>query len=157
MRILVYAVNFAPELIGIGKYTTEMAEWLAKNGENVRVITAHPYYPQWKIFNGYSALKYQHEKKSGIEIFRCPIWVPSKINFAKRIVHWASFIISSLPIMLRSIFWKPDVVFTIIPPLACALTGLMIARLSGSKAWLHVQDFEIDIAGSLKKIRFNNF
>jgi len=26
---LIYGVNFAPELTGIGKYSGEMAEWLA--------------------------------------------------------------------------------------------------------------------------------
>ncbi|GEM_PF-5576892 len=30
MKILIYGVNYAPELTGIGKYTGEMAEWLAE-------------------------------------------------------------------------------------------------------------------------------
>jgi len=29
MHILIHGINFAPELTGIGKYTGEMAEWLA--------------------------------------------------------------------------------------------------------------------------------
>ena len=29
MKILVYGINYAPELTGTGKYTAEMAEWLA--------------------------------------------------------------------------------------------------------------------------------
>jgi colanic acid biosynthesis glycosyl transferase WcaI len=28
MKILLYGLNFAPELIGIGKYTGELAAWL---------------------------------------------------------------------------------------------------------------------------------
>ncbi|EKD96978.1 MAG: hypothetical protein ACD_23C01156G0001 [uncultured bacterium] len=30
MKILLYGINFAPELTGIGKYTGEMAAWLAR-------------------------------------------------------------------------------------------------------------------------------
>ena len=37
MRILIYSANFAPEPTGIGKYSGEMAWWLADNGHEVRV------------------------------------------------------------------------------------------------------------------------
>jgi colanic acid biosynthesis glycosyl transferase WcaI len=30
MKILLYGINFAPELTGIGKYTGELAAWLAE-------------------------------------------------------------------------------------------------------------------------------
>ncbi len=49
MKILVYGINYSPELTGIGKYTGEMVEWLAAQGHEVRVITAPPYYPQWQV------------------------------------------------------------------------------------------------------------
>ena len=39
MRILIHGINFSPELTGIGKYTGEMAEWLAAQGHEVRVPT----------------------------------------------------------------------------------------------------------------------
>lgn len=53
MRILIYSVNFAPEPTGIGKYSGEMAAWLAERGDEVRVIAAPPYYPAWKRDPGY--------------------------------------------------------------------------------------------------------
>ncbi|GHK07461.1 hypothetical protein ECZU01_14390 [Escherichia coli] len=55
MKILVYGINYSPELTGIGKYTGEMVEWLAAQGHEVRVITAPPYYPQWQVGENYSA------------------------------------------------------------------------------------------------------
>ena len=42
-RILLYGINFAPEPTGVGKYTGEMAAWLAQAGHEVRVIAAPPY------------------------------------------------------------------------------------------------------------------
>ena len=32
MKILVYGINYSPELTGIGKYTGEMVEWMASQG-----------------------------------------------------------------------------------------------------------------------------
>ena len=58
---LINSVNYAPELVGIGKYTGEMAKWLAEHGHDVKVVTAPPYYPDWKISTGYSALGYKSE------------------------------------------------------------------------------------------------
>ena len=52
MRILIVGINYTPELTGIGKYTGEMAEWLATQGHEVRVVTAPPYYPEWRIGTG---------------------------------------------------------------------------------------------------------
>jgi len=54
LRILIHGINHFPELTGIGKYTGEMAEWLVSRGHEVRVVTAPPYYPEWRIADGYS-------------------------------------------------------------------------------------------------------
>ena len=53
MKILLYGINFAPEHTGIGKYTGEMAAWLAARWHQVRVVTAPPYYPDWKVGAGF--------------------------------------------------------------------------------------------------------
>jgi len=56
--------------------------------------------------------------------------------------------------MLRQIFWKPDAVLVIEPPLFCAPMAWLTARLSGAKCWLHVQDFEVDAAFDLGILPF---
>lgn len=154
MKVLIYGINFSPELTGIGKYSGEMAEWLARAGHEVRVVTAPPYYPEWKIARGYSAVGFKREEIAGVDVWRCPLYVPEKPSGLKRILHLASFAFSSLPVMIRQIFWKPDVVVVIEPPLFCAPTAWVTARLSGAKCWLHVQDFEVDTAFDLGIIPF---
>ena len=52
LRLLIYGLNYAPERTGVGKYTGEMAEWLGGAGNRIRVVTAHPYYPAWKVGAG---------------------------------------------------------------------------------------------------------
>lgn len=153
MRFLIVGINYAPELTGIGKYSGEMAEWLAAHGHVVRVVTAPPYYPEWKVADEYAAWRYSKEVRKGVSIWRCPIWVPARPSGLKRLLHLASFALSSLPTMVRQLFWRPDVILTIEPPLFCAPAAWMCARLSGAKAWLHVQDFEVDAAFELGFLR----
>ncbi|MFZ2209802.1 MAG: hypothetical protein WAV22_14135 [Porticoccaceae bacterium] len=38
LNILIKSLNYAPELTGIGKYTGEMAAWLAARGHEVDVV-----------------------------------------------------------------------------------------------------------------------
>ncbi len=148
MRILLHGINYSPELTGIGKYTGEMAVWLAAQGHDVRVVTAPPYYPQWQIADGY-ANKWQVDQTEGVIVYRCPLWVPSKVSGLKRIIHLASFAVASFPVMLSQIIWRPDVVWVVEPPLFCAPQAWLVARLSGAKAWLHIQDYEVDAAFDL--------
>ncbi len=194
MRILIHGINFSPELTGIGKYTGEMAEWMAAQGHEVRVVTAPPYYPQWRIADGYEnrwgreaakiainpALKRPtnnvraepikahavpfdklrangefacSENMGSLVIYRCPLWVPSRPSGFKRLLHLASFALSSFPVMFRQIFWRPDVVWVVEPPLFCAPQAWLVARLSGGKAWLHIQDYEVDAAFALGMLK----
>ncbi|MEO6320619.1 MAG: glycosyltransferase WbuB [Polaromonas sp.] len=153
MKILLYGINFAPELTGIGKYTGEMAAWLAALGHQVRVVTAPPYYPDWAVGTGYSARSWRRERWQGVDVWRCPLWVQPRPGGAKRLLHLASFALSSLPVMLRQLLWRPDVVWVVEPALFCAPAALVVGRLSGAKAWLHVQDFEVDAAFDLGLLR----
>ncbi len=158
MKILIHGINFSPELIGIGKYSSEMAEWLVAQGHEVRVVTAPPYYPQWQIGEGYpnrwhKERRRQPRDKNGLVVYRCPLWVPSKPSGLKRLLHLSSFALSSFPVMLRQVFWRPDVVLVVEPPFFCAPQAWLVARLSGAKAWLHIQDFEVDVAFDLGILR----
>ncbi|MBP1993981.1 glycosyltransferase WbuB [Paenibacillus eucommiae] len=156
-KILLYSINFTPELTGIGKYNGEMVRWLTSQGYEVRVVTVPPYYPQWKVQSGYSAGKYRKEQIDGAEVWRCPVWVPRQASGLKRIMHLASFAVSSLPVMLVQMLWRPQLMLVVEPPLAISPAALILAKIFRIKAWLHVQDFEVDAAfdlGLLPKKKF---
>lgn len=149
MRILIYGLNYAPEVTGVGKYTAEMTELLAARGHEVRVVCAPPYYPQWRVHEGYRAWRYRRETWHGVPVWRAPLWVPSQPGGLKRIVHLASFALSSLPLLVRLAAWRPQVIMLIAPTLLCAPGALAFARAVGAKSWLHIQDFEVDAAFDL--------
>ena len=155
MRILLYSANFAPEPTGIGKYSGEMAQWLVEHGHTVRVVAAPPYYPSWKVDPAYAWPPYRRELWNGVEVWRAPLWVPTTPGGVSRILHLLSFAISSFPVMLRQVFWRPDLVITVAPAFLCAPTGLIIARLTGAQSWLHLQDFEVDLAFRMGLLKGN--
>jgi colanic acid biosynthesis glycosyl transferase WcaI len=150
LRILIYGLNYAPELTGIGKYTGEMSAWLAERGHEVRVVTAPPYYPAWKIRDDYRGSWYRTERVAGQPlVHRTPLYVPEKPTGLKRIAHLVSFMLGSIPMMLRETFWQPEVVFTVEPTFFCAPLTLFVGKSAGAACWLHVQDFEVDAAFEL--------
>ena len=202
MRILIHGLNFTPELVGVGKYTGEMAEWLATRGNDVRVVTTPPFNPAWRVASGYSAWRYAREsqlyagggsvddsvqvrckgsnrgygssaaltpevaKETGVllaeeedggdrmqrgslTVFRCPVWVPRKPSASRRLLHLVSFAVSSFPIVLGQVRWRPHVVLVVAPTLFCAPAAWLNACWSGAKSWLHIQDFEVDAAFEL--------
>jgi colanic acid biosynthesis glycosyl transferase WcaI len=156
MKILIYGLNYAPELTGVGKYTAEMAVLLAGRGHEVRVVCAPPYYPEWRVAENYASWRYQREMRDGVTIWRAPLWVPARPSGLKRMLHLASFAVSSLPLLARQVLWRPDVAMLIAPTLMGAPATLVLARIARASAWLHIQDFEVDAAfdlGLLKSSR----
>ena len=146
MKILIYSANFAPEPVGIGKYSGEMAAWLVGQGHEVRVVAAPPYYPAWQLDRTYTWPPFRRELLEGVDVWRSPLWVPNKPGGFARVVHLLTFAISSFPIMLWQTLWRPKIVMVIAPALVCAPAGCVVAKLVGAKAWLHIQDFEVDVA-----------
>lgn len=153
MKILLYGINYWPELTGIGKYSGEMCEFFSKKGHDVRVITTPPYYPEWEVKNNYSAWKYNKENHQAVTIYRVPLYVPKKPTTLTRIIHLVSYFFTSLPIAFKQIFWKPDVVIFVQPTLFAFVGAFLLSKLSGAKSIMHIQDFEVDAMLGLGMIK----
>jgi putative colanic acid biosynthesis glycosyltransferase WcaI len=154
MRILLVGINYAPDLIGVAKYNTELCESLAAAGHDVQVVTAPPYYPAWRIPGEFDASYFRAKLTSGVAVTRTPIYVPAHPSGTKRLIHHASFALSSsITVLQKVLLWRPDVVLSVAPSLMSAAFVALVARLTGTKSWLHVQDFEVDAAFDLGLLR----
>ena len=156
LRILIFGLNYAPELTGIGKYTGEMAAWLSAQGHQVRVVTTPPYYPAWRVADAYRGRGYVREGGGPLGdgageplVIRCPFYVPAVPSGLKRVLHLLSFAVSAVPAMLREVLAGPDVIVTVEPALLGAPVALACGALAGAPVWLHIQDFEVDAAFNL--------
>ncbi|MEM9364713.1 MAG: WcaI family glycosyltransferase [Planctomycetota bacterium] len=167
-RLLLYSLNFAPEEIGIGKYTGEMVSQWLESGYDVVVVTAPPYYPEWEVKAAYRSWWYEtdsatslpsnstkHVPEAGnLRVVRCPLWVPKRVNGFRRIVHLSSFALSSLPVVLWQAFrFRPQLIMTVEPAAFCMPATWVASKLVRAKSWLHVQDFEVDAAYELGILR----
>jgi colanic acid biosynthesis glycosyl transferase WcaI len=150
MRILMVGINYAPDLVGVAKYNTELCEALVSFGHEVRVITAPPYYPEWRVPSSYWRWSYSSEMINNVQIRRAPIYVPGIPTGARRLLHHASFALTSAwPLVSDSLRWRPDLVFSVAPSLMSGALAARIAHSIGAFSWLHVHDFEIDAAFNL--------
>ena len=143
MKILVYGINYSPELTGIGKYTGEMVEWMARQGHELRVITAPPYYPEWQVDEDYSSWRYRREEGAAT-VWRCPLYVPKQPSTLKRLIHLGSFALSSFFPLMAQRRWKPDRIIGVVPTLFCTPGMRLLGKLSGARTLLHIQDYEVD-------------
>ncbi|MGF6879564.1 glycosyltransferase WbuB [Paraburkholderia sp. MM5477-R1] len=146
MKVLMISLNYAPEVTGIGKYSAELAEWLAARGHTVRVIAASPYYPEWRVQPGYNPRMYVTEQINNVSVIRVPFWCPARPSGLKRLLHLMSFALFAIPATLRQIAWRPQAVWLVEPPLFASPVALLAARISGASYWLHIQDYEVDAA-----------
>lgn len=145
MKILLLGLNYAPEPIGIGPYTTGLAEALAQAGHEVRVIAGNPYYPQWRALAGQRGWRRQHEGM--VQVDRVPHFIPKAPGGFGRLLQQASFALAAAPGMfIQALVWRPHRVIAIAPGLMAAPVALAAARIAGATAWLHVQDFELEAA-----------
>jgi colanic acid biosynthesis glycosyl transferase WcaI len=144
-KITFIGLNYAPEDTAIGLYSTQMVQALCDAGAQVDIITAFPYYPQWKIAPDYQNKRsFVMERSGNITIYRYKQYVPAVPTFLKRVIHIISFTLGSM-LNLRKVK-HADLVISIIPFTASAWMG---SRLSNSKKiphWIHIQDFEFDAA-----------
>ncbi len=146
-RVLIHAMNFSPEVIGAGRYTGELAEYLATDGHSVEVVTAPPHYPGWHVRPPYRAWRYRRETRKGVRVLRCPILLHRRGAGIWRLLAPLSFAASAAPaVVWRILCSRPHVVVCIEPTLFSAPAALLAARLVGARAVLHVQDLEVDAA-----------
>src|SRR5712692_1976555 len=68
--VAIIASNFWPEQTGTSQTLTEFARFLASAGVPVRVATAMPYYPQWRIWPEYRGRVWSTDREGNITVLR---------------------------------------------------------------------------------------
>ena len=152
-KIFIHGINFFPEPIGCGKYTSELAFSLARKGHSVEVVTAPPHYPGWVVSAPYKAMRYSREKINNVDVKRCPIIAKGGRGLWRAFAP-LSFALFATPLAFwRILASRPDVVLCVEPTLFSAPAALLAARITGARTVLHVQDIEVDAAFAVGHLR----
>ncbi len=150
MRLLIHGMNYAPELVGIGRYTGELGAYLASRGHRVTVLAAAPYYPQWRVREDYRPQRWRREWLDGVEVLRAPQYVPARVTGKGRLLQEISFTISCFYWWLTGLLRQPwDVVVAVCPPMTSGLVPGLFCQRRGIPLVIHVQDLQLDMAREL--------
>ena len=145
MKLLIVGLNYAPEPVGIGPYTTGLAEGVAARGHELRVVAGKPYYPQWRPYPGQPD-GITEQRENGVTVRRVPHYIPADPTGARRIAHHLSFAARAAAPAARQARGWADLVLAIAPSLLAAPAAARAARIAKAPLWLHFQDFEVEAA-----------
>jgi len=154
VRLLIHGMNYAPELLGIGRYTGELGAYLASRGHRVTVLTAAPYYPQWRVREDYRPQRWRREWRDGVEVLRAPQYVPGRVSGLGRLLQECSFGASCLYWWSTCLLQRPwDAMVAVCPPMTSGLVPGLLARRLAVPLVIHVQDLQLDAARELGILR----
>jgi len=147
MHILVLGINYAPEKTSVAPFTTGLCEHLAALGHRVTVVTAFPYYPQWKVWEGYRGSLYRRETLHSVEVRRVAHFVPWKpSNLFQRLAYDLSFAISAFVAALFT--GKCDLIYCSCPPPTVPLAAHLLSLLKHAPLVVKLTDLASDAAFS---------
>ncbi len=153
LNVVVYSIHYYPEQIGIGVFNRGMAEYLARQGHEVTVVTAFPWYPSWKVGHPYAGRWSKAESEGGVTILRSFVPSLNKVNVRTRVMHETVFALSSCWRLLKILFKKIDAVIVVCPPLQLGFWAWFFCRVKRIPFIFHIQDLQIDAAADLGLIK----
>ena len=143
MKILVYGINYSPELTGIGKYTGEMVEWLAA----IKVMRCGLLPHRLTTRNGRWARTIPPgatNEKRGRHGVALPAVRAKTAEHPETPVASRQFCRQQFFPLMAQRRWKPDRIIGVVPTLFCTPGMRLLAKLSGARTVLHIQDYEVD-------------
>src|SRR3954464_3821090 len=138
MRVVVWGINYAPEISGIAPHNVALCEYLQNNGVDVEMVTTFAYYPAWRKMPEDRHQLFRSDVINGVRVHRCWHFVPQRVSAWKRIIHEGTFVLTST---MRALTLKRADVYVIpSPPLLLGVAAWFVAGIKGSHFVFHVQD-----------------
>jgi glycosyltransferase involved in cell wall biosynthesis len=151
MTVIILTQYYPPEIGAPQARLSALAEYLAREGHEVTVLTAMPNYPIGKVYDGYGG-PLKKEMRNGVRLIRSWIYPAQSAGMVPRLLNYFSFVVSSLVaglLLLR----KADYLMTESPPLFLGLTGFVLSRAKRARWIFNVSDLWPESAVHLGKIK----
>jgi len=149
MRVIVWGINYAPELTGIAPYNVALCEFLRAKGDDVEMVTAFAYYPVWRKREEDRHRLFRTDIRNGVPVHRCWHFVPGKVSAWKRILHEATFVLTSTLRVLS--LRRADVYVIVSPPLLLGAAAWLVTRRAPFV--FYVKDLQPDAAVGLGMLK----
>ena len=155
MRVVVWGINYAPEITGIAPHNVALCEFLQRHGHDVEMVTTFAYYPAWRKRSEDRHKLFRTDRINDVPVHRCWHFVPARVSAWKRIVHEASFVLTSTMRIL--LLKRPDVYIIASPPLLLGTAAWFVGKLKRAPFVFHVQDLQPDAAVGLGMLKAGVF
>lgn len=139
-QVLIVTTNYWPEPTGIAVYTTDLAETLQQNGQDVSVLTSLPHYPWWHIPSEYSHLGEGASEHNKVSVMRANHLIPTEMDALKRMRFEFSLWWNLRRVSKRLNDDDIYVVISCIPTVAAGVVGRRLAKKFKVPFGLIVQD-----------------
>lgn len=123
MQIQLWSYNYDPEPTGIGPVSRVWAQAMRERGHDVRVIAAHPHYPEPRW--GTRLIPYR-ETREEIPVLRLPLWI-GRGSARERYRQELSFMLAQLAAL--PMLGRPDVVVSVSPCFPALAPGIAFSRM----------------------------
>ncbi len=156
MRILVLGINYVPEKTSVAPFTTGLCEHLAALGHRVSIVTAFPYYPEWRVWDGYRGEFFRREWIRGVEVRRVRHFVPRKPS---KLFHRLAYDLSfTLAAFVAALFTgKCDLIYCSCPPPTVGFAAWLLSILKRARFVMKLTDLASDAALSTGIVKNNMF
>jgi len=145
MRVHFFCTNYMPEKSGMAPFATGLCEHFARKGHEVTAVVAFPYYPAWRVWDGYRGRLYQREHINDVNVRRVWHFVPSRASsLLQRLAHDLSFTFSVL--LAGSFGGKFDLICCVCPPPTLALAAYLLAKIRRKPYVIILTDLASDAA-----------
>jgi colanic acid biosynthesis glycosyl transferase WcaI len=146
MRVQFLCTNYTPEKNGMAPFATGLCERFAKQGHEVTAIVAFPYYPAWRVWDGYRGRLWQTERINKVRVRRTWHFVPRRPSgLLQRLAHDLTF---TLSVFLSGLFIRGgcDVICCVCPPPTVALAAYLLAKVHRKPYVIILTDLASDAA-----------
>ncbi len=151
MRVVVWGINYAPEITGISPHNVALCEFLQRNGHDVEMVSTFAYYPAWQKRPEDRGQLFRTDSINSVRVHRCWHYVPGRVSAWKRIIHEGTFVLTSTFRVLS--LKRPDVYVAVSPPLLLGTAAWLVGKLKDAPFVFHVQDLQPDAAVGLGMLK----
>ncbi|MCP4654237.1 MAG: glycosyltransferase family 4 protein [bacterium] len=127
MRILYVSQYFPPEMGAPSARVDELSREWARRGQEVTVLTGFAHHPIGRKAARDRRRLTRRERTDGVEVVRAYVYAAPNRGIVRRMISYASFMVSAIVVGLVRVP-RPEVVVATSPQLLCACAGYVLAR-----------------------------
>jgi colanic acid biosynthesis glycosyl transferase WcaI len=154
--ILFVTQYYRPELIGSAPFCADMAEWLAKHGRDVTVLSGLPHYPGAQLYPGYQNGARHRETIDGVMVERLRTWIPRSRSAVARILCEGLFLLRGAAALGTGRVPRHRLVLSLCPSVLSVALGTL-ARHRGGRHVAIVHDIQSGLAEGLGMVADGRF